>query len=115
AAVNQAIDLWAAAGLDTASLARLRAAHYGVAGLGGATLGVSSGDAITIDATAAGHGWSTAGEPGQMDLFTALGHEMGHTLGLGHSADPGDVMFDSLLPGVRKAPTAADIDALFSG
>ena len=56
AAVNQAIDLWARAGLDGAHLAQLRAAHYGVAALGGAALGADSGDSITIDAGAAGHG-----------------------------------------------------------
>jgi hypothetical protein len=114
AAVNQAIDLWAQAGLDPASLARLHAARYSIGTLGGAALGVSSGDDITLDATAAGHGWSTTGEPGTMDLLTALDHEMGHTLGLDHSADPNDVMFDSLFPGVHKAPATQDVvDALF--
>jgi hypothetical protein len=46
-----------AAGLDSQSLAFLRSARYTVAPLGGAALGSSSGDGITIDAGAAGHGW----------------------------------------------------------
>jgi len=114
AAVNAAIDEWARAGLDAQSLTRLRAARYTVGSLGGATLGISSGDDVTIDADAAGHGWSVAG--GTMDLTTALAHEMGHALGLGEgtTADPADVMFESLLPGARKAPTASDVDALFA-
>src|SRR5262249_10934596 len=114
AAVNQTIALWAGAGLDPASVARLRQMSYSVADLGGATLGLSAGNSIVLDATAAGHGWSTSGEPDKMDLSTALAHEMGHTLGLDHSADPGDVMFESLLPGMHKAPTQQDVDALFA-
>jgi hypothetical protein len=41
---------------------------------------------------------------------------MGHTLGLveGTTDQQNDVMFESLLPGVRKAPTAQDVDALFA-
>jgi hypothetical protein len=114
AAVDQAIGLWAQAGLDPASLARLPAARYGVGTLGGATLAVRSGDDIPLDATAAGRCWSTAKEPGKMDLLTALDHEMGHTLGLDHCADPADVMFASPLPGSHKAPTTQDVDALFA-
>jgi predicted Zn-dependent protease len=49
-----------------------------------------------------------------MDLVTALDHEMGHVLGLDHSADPGDLMFESLAAGVRTAPTARDVDTLFA-
>jgi len=34
--------------------------------------------------------------------------------GLDHSADPADVMFGMLAAGQRKAPTRADVDALFA-
>jgi ELWxxDGT repeat protein len=112
AAVNAAIGEWQRAGLDAQLVTRLHSARYSIAPLDGATLGVSSGDDITINAAAAGHGWNVNG--GTMDLLTALDHEMGHTLGLDHSTDPGDVMFDSLLPGVHKAPTTQDVDALFT-
>jgi hypothetical protein len=114
--VHQAIAAWQQAGLDSADVSRLYNVNYSVANLGGATLGESLGNSITIDATAAGHGWSQTPTPapGQEDLFTVLAHEMGHTLGLDHSSQPGDVMYESLAPGVRKAPTTADVDALFA-
>ena len=49
-----------------------------------------------------------------MDLVTALDHEMGHTLGLEHSALESHVMYESLTAGLRKTPTTADVDALFA-
>ena len=54
-------------------------------------LGQTIGSAITIDATAAGWGWSA------MDLHTVLLHELGHALGLVH--EPEGVMADKLAPG----------------
>jgi hypothetical protein len=69
-----------------------------------------------IDATAQGHGWSETAspQPGRMDLFTGLEHEMGHVLGLpDQTTQPGDIMYESLLPGVRKTPNAQDVDAVF--
>jgi hypothetical protein len=41
---------------------------------------------------------------------------MGHALGLGEgtTVDPSDVMFETLEPGVTKAPTAADVTAVFA-
>ena len=49
-----------------------------------------------------------------MDLVSALAHEMGHSLGLEHSGAPDDVMAAALPAGVRRAPTAADVDVLFA-
>jgi hypothetical protein len=44
-----------------------------------------------------------------VDLLTVVAHEMGHVLGIAELADPSDVMFQDLAPGVRKMPTAADV------
>jgi hypothetical protein len=118
AVANQAIAAWQQAGLDPQHVALLQNIHYAVAPLGNAALGESLGNNITLDPTAAGHGWSEtpSPQPGKMDLFTVLSHEMGHTLGLGEGTtdQQSDVMFESLLPGVRKAPTPEDVDALFA-
>jgi hypothetical protein len=87
-------------------------------------LGMASGHTIWLDANAAGWGWfvdatpqddsefTTPGNPGEqgnMDLLTVLTHEMGHLLGLEHSAAAGDVMAATLNPGVRLMPTASDL------
>src|SRR5262249_45372352 len=77
AEVDAALALWSAAGLDAASLARLRGLTYSVGTLGGATTALSDGGSgIELDATAAGNGWSegAAPEPGKIDLTTALAH-----------------------------------------
>jgi hypothetical protein len=41
---------------------------------------------------------------------------MGHALGLGEGTtdQPSDLMYESLLAGVRKAPTGQDVDAVFA-
>ena len=46
--------------------------------------------------------------PGQFDLLTVLIHEIGHSLGLGHSGDPTSVMF-STYSGARRTLVADDI------
>ena len=115
--INQAIAAWQQAGLDPQDVARLQNVHYSVASLNNGLLGETSGNNITIDATAQGHGWSESATPqaGQMDLFTALTHEMGHELGLAdQSTQSSDLMFQSLLPGVRKTPSTQNVDAAFA-
>ena len=96
---------------------RLENVNYTIGTLGNGLLGETSGNQVIIDATAQGNGWSESATPqtGQMDLFTTLEHEMGHLLGLpDQSGDAGDLMFDSLLPGIRKTPSTQDVDAVFA-
>ena len=75
-----------------------------IADLDGLVLGQALGRSITIDADAAGWGWSIsqpAGVAPRMDLFTAVMHELGHVLGFddvgwGQSGLP--FMADELAP-----------------
>jgi len=108
--------------------------------LAGSTLGQVIGDRertrITLDSTAAGYGWFIDLTPsdnaeflptsnpfewiarpgseaeGRMDLLTVLLHEYGHAAGLDHSADSHDLMASTLLPGVRRLPSATELIAL---
>src|SRR5262249_61032045 len=59
----------------------------------------SPGEALT-----AGGGSPAAGH---VDLLTVVTHELGHVLGLDHDEAVDDVMAESLVPGVRRVPTAA--------
>ncbi|MER9397476.1 Ig-like domain-containing protein [Mesorhizobium sp. M0615] len=114
----------------------LQSAVWSFGDLSESQLAESTSVAITLDSNAAGFGWfvdptprdnsefeSTA-EPNvflaragtdassRIDLLTAAIHEVGHILGLGHSPDPNSVMFASLPVGVRRLPSAADVEAL---
>ena len=108
------------------SIPDLPAVTLRLADLSGTSLGETTGTTITLDTTAAGHGWFIDATPsdhsellptsnpnewiarqgseayGKMDLLTVLLHEYGHAQGLEHSIDPHDFMATTLQPGVRR-------------
>jgi hypothetical protein len=73
--------------------------------LEGQMLGVTGIDAVTIDPTAAGWGWTVAA--GAMDLRTVVLHELGHALGVGHDED--GLMAETLAPGVSLGVGDLDV------
>ncbi len=139
--VAAAILQWKDAGASPAQLAALAAITFTVDDLSGNTIGERTAGHIVIDTNAAGHGWfvdstlsdnlefahaaNAAGtqlfaDPasaaaGHLDLLTAVVHEMGHELGLAHSAEAGDVMSDMLVEGERRLPDAADLPQANAG
>jgi hypothetical protein len=135
--LSAAIERWGAAGLNAESLARLQHVSLVVSDLAGATIGSSYQDVVVVDHNAAGHGWFVDGTPGddaeftqvdgnleghadsmagaQFDLLSVIMHELGHVLGLNHApAGAGDLMQGNLSSGVRRLPSAADVDAVFA-
>jgi len=126
--VWQAIAAWESAGLDAASVAALQSLSFEVADLPGRYLGWATRDRIVLDIDAAGYGWYVADARGvvsdefeisdlksQMDLLTAVMHEMGHVLGLADLVGEDDLMAGVLQPGVRHLPTLNDVDQVFFG
>jgi RTX calcium-binding nonapeptide repeat (4 copies) len=133
--IAAAIRRWVASGaIDAKTAARLADVQFQIADLPGRTLGREvGGTTIQIDATAAGFGWFVDATPysdsefqvrprsGQrraiadrMDLLSVVMHELGHARGLSdldNDARPGDVMDETLSPGVRRLPTSADAPA----
>ena len=101
-AIAQAIQYWENEGISDAELAFLEAADFTITDLAGAMLAGSDGKNVTIDADAAGHGWSLGlggVAPNKVDLLSAVTHEFGHLLGLDH-----DDMEAALAVGERDLP-----------
>jgi hypothetical protein len=129
--VTAAITRWESAGLDNAEAAFLDSLQVGIGELPSGWLGAYVSGSIVIDATAAGDGWfidptdtaiaqgsgQDSALPGSaaaehVDALTVVMHEMGHALGLPDEAV--GVMAESLAPGTRNLPTAADVAAAFA-
>ncbi len=134
--LQQAIAAWVAD--EGQPRTQLESAQVQIGTLDNNLVGLTSGNQITIDATADGWGWNTdtsnadftsAGIPtvlqanlasaaaGKMDLLTVVEHELGHELGL-TDVDPltypSNLMAATLAPGVRRQPTIQTVDALFA-
>jgi hypothetical protein len=79
-------------------------------GLADGVLGCTAGGITLI----AGWDWYAGSDPSQIgatqfDFQTAVTHELGHSLGLGHNADPASVMYPELVPGqIKRTLTAGD-------
>jgi CSLREA domain-containing protein len=126
--VWQAVAAWESLGLDAARVAMLQSLSFEIADLPGRYLGWATPDRIVLDIDAAGYGWYIAGDEGrvsdefeisdsrtQMDLLTAVLHEMGHLLGLADLDEEDALMSGILQPGTRQLPTADDIDRILAG
>jgi hypothetical protein len=101
-----------AADSTTASVVVHIAATCALGGAADGVLGCEDGDITLIS----GWDWFSGANPaavgaGQYDFETIVLHELGHALGLGHSADDTSVMYATLAAGVaRRALLTADLN-----
>jgi protocatechuate 3,4-dioxygenase beta subunit len=129
--VQEAKALWVATGLAAGEKAALNSAQFYITPLSGGLLGLTAGEDVWLDPTAEGQGWFVGAQPvdaaafapstngqwqafagspayGKVDLLTVMAHELGHVLGLPdvpNASNPGNLMDDSLAPGIRRLPT----------
>ena len=132
---HELLSTWQRQSALGALLAEASGTVSGFQDLAGAAVGQTTGEGanaqITLDPTAAGHGWYVDPTPldttddylptsnpnlwqakagsaaeGKMDLLSVLLHEYGHALGLEHSADARDFMATTLQPGERRLPSS---------
>lgn len=130
---QEGIARWTEVGISSEMLAELQGLQYQLADLQpGVLASASANDVISIDRDAAGFGWFVDASPeddaeftqdsdgflrGQtlasqagFDLLTAIMHEQGHALGLGHDFENESLMDDALPSGQRRLPSALDLD-----
>ena len=127
---DEAIARWEEVGLSTNDSRLLRSLDVRTSDLPGDQLASSHGNFVLVDRTAAGHGWFVDSTPDedaeflrdadgtlvatgaaatdQIDVLTALMHEIGHVLGQDDVADgvTGELMSHVLPVGVRRLPTS---------
>src|ERR1043165_6685335 len=131
AMVQAAISRWAENGMSAKDFAKLQSLSYEIADLPEGQLATLKGNQITLDTTAAGHGWFFDNSPngdnefdvpvpnqelqtteysaahGRVDLLTVLMREIGSTLTFSKSQLVGPLnwlMENTLEPGTRRAP-----------
>lgn len=121
---------WADHGVTASELAKLDNISFKVDDLSGDQLGKHSGNNITLDINAAGHGWfvdtsptdaseyihtigesayamsATHADASKIDLLTTVIHEMGHVLGTQ------DVTYNAVIPNIMAGQLATGIRIL---
>lgn len=131
---------WQTSASLNAMLANASGSLTNFSDLAGTAVGQTTGQGptaqITLDSTAAGHGWFIDATPenndeflptsdpevwiakagsnaaGKLDMLSVLLHEYGHALGIEHSSDSADYMAASLQPGERRLPSRDELSLI---